>query len=267
MRLRTPSVAFIRSGVFMQRFIGTAWGAVFLLGLVCGVRMLAADDKDAKAILDKAIKALGGEEKLSTVKACHSKSKRKIGDMDFTIESTVQGLDHRRQVFEGEINCTKVKGEKVLAGDKGFEQFWEDKTEFDKDAVANEKRSIYLQVLPMTLLPLRDKEYRVETVGEEKVGGKPAVGLKVTPPDKKEFTIYFDKESGLPVKMVAKVVGWEDHDEFVRETIFADYKEFDGITKATRIESYHGGRKIGEEQITEFKVLDKVDPKTFDVSK
>ncbi|HEY1858881.1 MAG TPA: hypothetical protein VGG61_00915, partial [Gemmataceae bacterium] len=125
---------------------------------------------------------------------------------------------------------------------------------------------IYLQVIPTTLLPLKDKEFKIEAAGEEKVADKPAVGLKVTPPDKKEFTIFFDKESGLPVKLVAKVVGFMG-DEAVQETLVADYKEFDGIKKATKIEIRRDGNKFLEQQITEFKVLDKVDPKTFEVSK
>jgi hypothetical protein len=252
----------------MRRFIGTATAAILVLGLAVQAR--AADDKDAKTILDKAIKALGGEDKLAKVKAFQSKGKGTISfgdnDSDFTIESTVQGLDHCRQVFEGEFGGNKVKGEMVLAGDKGFRDFGGMKMDFDKDALANEKRTIYLQVLPMTLAPLKDKEYKIETAGEEKVGDKPAVGVKVTPSDKKDFTIYFDKESGLPIKLIAKVVGFMG-DEFVQETFFADFKEFDGIKKATKIENHRDGKKFLVQQITEFKVLDKVDPKTFDVSK
>src|ERR1700730_15396003 len=252
----------------MRQIIGAAVATVLVLGL--GAPARAADDKDAKAIVDKAIKALGGEDKLSKVKAFQSKGKGKItfGDMenDFTIESTVQGLDHCRQVFEGEFGGNKVKGEMVLAGDKGYRDFGGMKTDFDKDNLANEKRTIYLQVLPMTLVPLKDKEYKVETAGEEKVGARPAVGLKVTPPDKKEFTLYFDKESGLPLKLVAKVVGFMG-DEFVQESLYADFKEFDGIKKATKIENHRDGKKFLEQQITEFKVLDKVDPKTFEVPK
>jgi hypothetical protein len=252
----------------MRRIIGTALTAIFVLGF--GAQARAADDKDTKAILDKAIKALGGEDKLSKVKAFQSKGKGKItfGDMenDFTIESTVQGLDHCRQIFEGEFGGNKVRGEMVLAGDKGYRDFGGMKMEFDKDNLVNEKRTIYLQVLPMTLLPLKDKEYKLEAAAEEKVGDKAAVGVKVTGPDKKDFTIYFDKESGLPVKLVAKVVGFMG-DEFVQETMFAGFKEFDGIKKATKIENHRDGKKFLEQEITEFKVLDKVDPKTFDVSK
>ena len=50
----------------------------------------------------------------------------------------------------------------------------------------------------------------------------------------------FDKESGLPVKQVAKVLGFQGQ-EYTAETTFADYKDFDGIKKATKIEVKRDG--------------------------
>ena len=73
-------------------------------------------------------------------------------------------------------------------------------------ASANEKRRVYLEVIPITLVALKGKGFKCETAGEEKVGDKPAVILKVTGPDGKDFKLSFDKESGLPVKLVATVV-------------------------------------------------------------
>src|SRR5262249_32646991 len=183
-------------------------------------------------------------------------------DSEFTSETTVQGLDHLRNTFEGDFGGNKVKGAVVIDGDKGWRQFGNDKMEIDKEGLAFEKRSVYLQVIPMPLVPLKDKDFKVEAAGEEKVDGKPAVGLKVTGPDGKDFTIYFDKESGLPVKQVAKVRGFMG-EEFTQETTFADYKDFDGIKKATKVVAKREGEKFLESQITEFKALDKVDPKTF----
>jgi hypothetical protein len=84
----------------------------------------------------------------------------------------------------------------------------------------------------------------------------------VTPADGKEFTLAFDKESGLPVKLVARVVGFQGN-EYTQETTYKDYKDLDGIKKATKIESKRDGEKFREEEITEFKILGKVDPKTF----
>jgi len=107
---------------------------------------------------------------------------------------------------------------------------------------------VYRAIGAMTLLPLRSKEFKVEAAGDKQVGGKPAAGLKITGPDRKDFTLYFDKESGLPVLLVAKVVGF-DGNEFTQETTYADYKEFAGIKKATKIVAKRDGEKFIEEQI------------------
>jgi len=248
----------------MERFIGGMLVAVVVAGLIGPGR--AADVKDTKAILDKAIKALGGEEKLSKVKAASWKSKGTItfggNDNEFTAEAVVQGLNHYRNEFEGEFGGNKVKGVTVLAGDKGWRKFGDNQMELDKDSVANEKRSVYLTVIPITILPLKGKGFKVEAIGEESIGGKPAAGIKATGPDDKDFSIYFDKESGLPVKLVAKVIDFMGN-EFTQETTFSDYKEMGGIEKATKIQAKRDGEKFLEVQVTEFRVRDKVDPKTF----
>jgi hypothetical protein len=225
----------------------------------------AADDK-AAAVLDKAIKALGGEEKLAKVKAASWKTKGTLtlmgNDNDVTSLTTVQGLDHFRQEFEGDFGGTQVKGVTVLAGDKGWRKFGENVAALDKAALDNLKRTVYLSVAPVTVLPLKSKGFKVEPAPDEKVDGKPAAGVKATGPDGKEFRLYFDKDSGLPVRLVAKVLGFMG-EEFTLETTFGDYKEVGGIKKATRIKSTRDGEKYQEYQVTDFKALDKADAKAF----
>jgi hypothetical protein len=249
----------------MTRFISAV-----LVTVLFGPGARAADDKDVKAVLDKAIKALGGEEKLGAVKALTWKSKGKLSfggqEGNFTGQTTVQGLDQYRAEFEGEFMGNQIKGVTVLNGDKGWRKFGDMTMELDKDGLTNEKRSVYLQLIPATLLPLKGKGFKVEAAKEEKVGGKPAVGIKVKAPDGKDFQLYFDKESGLPVKQVAKVVGFMG-EEFTQETTFGNYKAFDGIKKATKIENKRDGEKFLEAEVTEFKPLKKVDPKTFEEPK
>jgi hypothetical protein len=252
----------------MKGLLGAVLATMIVLGV--GDRARAADDKDAKAILDKAIKAIGGEENLSKVKAASWKAQGKITfngeDNPFTSQATMQGLDHYRGEFEGEFGGNKIKGVTVLAKNKGWRQFGDMTMEVDENGIANEKRNVYLQVLPTLLLPLKSDKFKVEAAGEKAVGGMPAVGLKVTPPDGKDFTMFFDKTSGLPVQVVAKVMGFMG-DEFTQETTLSEYKEFSGIKKATKSVSKRDGEKFVESQITEFKVLDKVDPKMFEQPK
>ena len=56
-------------------------------------------------------------------------------------------------------------------------------------------------------------------------------------------------------------------EEFTIETSFANYKDFDGIQKATKIESNRDGEKFLDAELTEFKIVDKVDASTFDQPK
>ncbi len=247
----------------MKRLLGAFLAITFTCSAAISAR---ADDKDPQAILDKAIKALGGEEKLKKAEAISWKTKGTINfggnDNDVKSHATAKGLDHYRRESEVEINGEQRTFVIVLSGDKGWRKFGEEPMEMDADALANQKRGTYLEILPVTLVPLKGKDFKLEAAGEEKVDDKPAVGIKVTGSDQKDFTLYFDKESGLPVKLVARVVGFQGM-EYTQDTTYKDYKDFDGIKKATKVNSKRDGEDFIKSEITEFKVLDKVDAGTF----
>jgi hypothetical protein len=244
----------------------------FLAGLALTVAgpARAEEKEDCKAILDKAIKALGGEKNLAKVKAATWKVKGKFFFMDnenpFTSESAFQAPDRYRSTFEGEFGGNKFKAVLVINGDKGWRHFMDETNALDKGGLANEKRTIAFQWIPTTILPLRDKDYKLEAIDADKVDGKAAVGIKVTPKEGKSFNLYFNKESGLPVKLAGKSVGF-DGQEFDLEVLFSDYKEVAGIKKAMKIVQKRNGDKMSEQTITEFKVKDKLDDKLFEKPK
>jgi hypothetical protein len=252
----------------MKWLFGTMLGALIVMSF--GNRARSADDKDAQAILDKAIKALGGQDKLSRIKAATWKTQGKITsygvDSEYISTSTVQGLDRFRVNFESDFKGTKVKVVTVLDKAKGWSKVGEQKKEMDENALSGLRRAVYLEVVPMTLVRLKDKSFKVAAAGEKRIGDKPAIGLQVTGPDGKDFTLFLNKDSCLPIMMTAKMSGLRGK-KFTEETSFADYKELAGIKKATKIVAKRDGDKYLESRITEFKVLDEVDPKTFDEPK
>lgn len=248
----------------MSRFICT----IIAMSLLFGLRGSAqAADTQTTALLDKAIKAIGGEEALGKIKAASWKTKGTItfngNDNAVSTEVTIQGLDHYRQVLDGEFNGNKLKVIVVLAGDKGTRHINDMDRELDKQAIANQKRTIYLSMIPVTILPLKSKDFKVEAIADDKVGDKAVAGIKVTCPDEKDFKLYFDKETGLPAKLVATVAGFGQGQPFTQETTFSEYKEVGGIKKATKVISKRDGEKFMEQTIADFKVLEKVEPKLF----
>ena len=238
--------------------------AILSAGLAGSAR---ADDQEVKAILDKAIKALGGEEKLKKAEAYSEKHKGTLtfggNDSEFTTERTVQGVDRVRAEFESEFNGNKFKFLMVLDGDKAWGRFGDATMPLDETGLAREKQNLYLAAAPVTLLPLKGKGFQLEAAGEEKIADKPALVIKGTGPDGKEFSLAFDKDSGLPVRLVAKKVLGFQGDEFTLEVSFADYKEFGGLKRATRTQQKRDGETFLKQELTEFKPLEKVDAKTF----
>jgi hypothetical protein len=249
----------------MTRFVGAVVATALVLSARCGV--LAAGP-DAKAVIEKAIQALGGEDKITALegKVVETKGKGKLNfggnEGDFTTTTTTMGLNRFRQDFKGDFGGNEVKGITVLDGDKGWRKFGDNTSKLEDEQLANQKRTVYLSLIPAVILPLKGKDFKVESTKEDKVDNKPAIALKIVGPDKKDFELFFDKESGLPVKMLATVSGFQG-DEFTQETTYSKYKEFDGVKRATKVENKRNGEKFIDIEITDVKALDKADAKTF----
>ena len=244
----------------MRRLIAAAFAAAGLL-----VAPARADDA-ATAVIDKAVKALGGEDKLGKVAAFAYDAKGTVSvmgnDSDVVLKATYQGIDHMRQEIDLKFGGMDVKGFTVLAKDKGWRKFGGMGGALEGGDLENTKRIAYLGIVPVLVSPLKGNGFKVESGGEEKVGDKPAAVLKVTGPEGKPFTLSFDKETGLPAKLTATVLGFTG-EEVKQETVYSDYKDMDGIKKATKVESKRDGQKYMTLTVGSFKVLDKVDPKTF----
>ncbi len=247
----------------MNRILSAALVSAILTGV--GGRAFA-DEKAAKEIIDKAIKAAGGEDALSKAKAVSWKTKATItfngADNQMKGRTVIQGLDHLRSEFEGDFNGNTVKGVTVLNGGKGWRQFGDNTMELDGEALDREKWNLYLQVTSTLLLPLKAKGVKLDSGADEKVGDKPASVVKVTTPEGKDLTIFFDKESSLPVKIVAKVFNFQG-EEVVQESTYSDFKEMNGIKRATKSLIKRDGERFMESEVLEFKILDKVDAEEF----
>jgi hypothetical protein len=252
-------VALVRPlrGKSMKRFLGAA--LVVILTVSGSAR---ADEQAAKAVLDKGIKALGGEERLSKVKAFTLNGKGTIvlegNDIPFSFQITAKGIEQYRSNYEGEAGGEKFSGATVVDGGKGWRKIGDEIQKLEGESLENEKRNAYLDVAPILLTLLKGKGFKLDLAAEEKA----TTGIRATGPDGKDFTVRFDKESGLPISLSGKVVDAEGQ-EFTQRTTFEEYREFDGIKVATKSSIKKDGEHYIEVEGMELKVLDKIDPDTF----
>jgi hypothetical protein len=242
----------------MQHVMGPSGVGILTLVFATGVK---ADDVDqARAIVDKAIKAIGGEEKIAKFKNHTWQMKGTyygMGDgVAFTANYAVSWPDKFRFEVEGFMVV-------VVNGDQGWRQAMGDTHEFTKEEMATEKDNLHANRIT-TLTPLKDKAYTLTFLGETKVEDKPAVGIKVSHKDHPDVKLYFDKENGLLVKTETKVKASEEGNKEVnQETIYGNYQQVDGAWLAGKITILRDGKKYVEGENSDWKTADKLDEKTF----
>jgi hypothetical protein len=246
---------------------GNAMGKQLVLALVgCGVLWLAGpvrgeDTADAKAIVDKAIKAHGGEEKLSKFKGETWTGRGTyygMGDgLPFTGHFAVQWPDRFRMEIEGAFIV-------VVDGDKGWTKSGNgDAKEMTKDELAFQKESLYAQQVER-LLVLKEKEFTLVPLEATKVDGKPAVGVKVSHKGHDDIKLYFDRDTNLLVKCERRVKASEQgFKEVTQETFFKDWKDVDGIKVVQKVVDKRDDKPYVEEEVSDVKYLEKVEAKLF----
>src|SRR5947207_9927770 len=92
---------------------------VFCLSLAWASMLRADDQADTRPVLDKALKAMGGEEKVARLKTATGKGKisgKESQELFLTFEGSWKGMDLYR--LDGDLMGRKVL--MVINGDKGW---------------------------------------------------------------------------------------------------------------------------------------------------
>jgi hypothetical protein len=227
----------------------------------------AGDAASVAAVIDKAAEALGGKERLAAVKAATWSSKGTITiggeSAAFTATLTYQGHDRRRLEFETDFAGNPIKAVVVVNGEKAWRKLNGNVDELAGDELANERRTGWREWTPVAVVLLKSPPFKTEPAADADVKGNPAAAVKVTGPAGAPFTLYFDKATGLPVRQTARVTTLTG-DEADEEITYADYKDFGGVKKATKVEMKHDGQKFLQSELTNFKVIDSPDAKMFE---
>jgi hypothetical protein len=241
----------------------------WLLGLC--VLLAGADygfaQESAEAIIDKAIQAQGGLEKLTKFKAMQARSKGTMDIMGQTVPFTAEGFAQLPNQFKSVIELSaggmKIALVQLMNKDKmeitvnGMAQPLNDKM---RDEM---KEQVYAELVT-SLIQLKDKGYTFSALGESKVNDRPVVGVKVSSKGHRDISLYFDKADGLLVKSAHPGTDPMSGQEFTQETIHSDYKEFNGIKRPTKEIVSRDGKKTAEVEVTDYKNLEKLDDKVFE---
>lgn len=238
-----------------------------LVGLLLPLGTARADEQsDAREVVDKALKAMGGEAKLAKVPAVTFKAKGSVseGGMDLTLvgDTAWQGMHECRLDIEAQVMGQVQKALVVINGDKGWAAVMGKVEDAPKEVMGILHGEIYALRLAQSPTLLKDTSITLSPLGEVKIGDRTSLGIKSKRKDHPEVDFYFDKTSGLLIKFELRVQepgGMEVNHEFLLD----DYKEADGLKHFNKFTLQRDGKKTMEVEMTEFKREEKLDDSLF----
>jgi len=235
-------------------------------GLVLGLAPAGrAQDGEVKALLDRAIKALGGAERIEKYQAGRVKSKGRLelsGGIEMTQDIAYQLPDKFRQEMGMTVNGKAITVVTVYDGKQGAVLVDGKKLPADAKITEALKDGLY-QMQVGRLLMLKDKGIEVSAVGEAQVNGKPAVGVRVVKKGEPDVNLYFDKQTALPVKVETRAHDFMTGQEVTEERIITEYQQVDGLPAAKKIEVNRDGKRFLDAEVTEVKFLERIDDSEF----
>jgi hypothetical protein len=238
--------------------------------LVLAAGAVQSDEKaDTRAIIEKAIQARGGAEKLATIKATTFKLKGKFYGMgaglDYTGEFAIQPPDKTRMQLEIDANGMKIAFLRVVNGGKGFRKIADMASmDLEKDELAEAAEEMYVGGVESLVPLVKDKAFELSTLGEVKVGDEPAVGVRVSHKGHGDVNLFFDKKTGLLVKSERTVKDlMAGGKEVTQETLHTDYKEIGGVKHAMKMVIKRDGKDYLDGEMSDFETPDKLDDSLF----
>jgi len=241
------------------------------LGIVLGLIVLAASSataaEDARTILDKAIKAHGGEAKLSKLKTMTAKAKGKGpihfgGEVAFTLETSWQWPDRLKNA----VTLTIVRPTtfiETICGDEGWCNY--DGKAGPLDGAKQDELRAQAHVHRLQLLTplLQDNLYELSVLDEIRINDRPAVGVCVACAGERDVKLYFDAETNLLAKIERRTLNETGLKEVVQEDLFSNYREIDGVPTATKLLRRRDGKKTLELTFTDVRYPDQLDAAEF----
>jgi hypothetical protein len=190
--------------------------------------------EEPRAVIEKAVKSVGGADLLSLGAAVHSKHKGtiRVGELkqEFTVqyESFTQDNGTCRMVFRLDMGGNGGLQVEILQF-RSPDGSWYRSMDGQASKLAGDElppleMGLYMDRLTSLLPLLKDKDFTLAGLPDEKVQGRPAAGVKVSSKGKPDVQMYFDKESGLLAKFSYRGPDGSGNKDVLHETFPSEYR-------------------------------------------
>jgi outer membrane lipoprotein-sorting protein len=209
---------------------------LFLVPLCCPAVVGAGEPKTADDVIAKYIEAIGGREKLDSVKTIRMTGKM-IGMGGMEIPNTIETKRPNKVRFE--FTFQGMTGVRAFDGETGWSIMpFMGKTEPEKMPPDQIKQIDDQADMDGPLVDYKKKGHEVELVGKEDIEGTEAYKLKVTKKGGEVEYHFLDAEYFLPIQTKGKYKMQGTELEYT--VVPGDYKEVGGLLYAHSMEQRMG---------------------------
>jgi len=216
-----------------------------------------AEDGRAKETLQRALNAVGGLERLGTLKnqTMWMETGTYYGEgqgMPYIAQYASKWPDWFRQEIEGVFTITTSGKQAWASGAGGVQKL--------TGAQLKEQLKQVRLTWAERLFPMAEKAYTLTTIDGIDVNGRPTVGIKANHAEGGDFKFYFDKETYLLAKTEAMVVSPQHGpDPVLREAFFTGHSSYGPSYKINL-----DGKRFVDGKTVYRKVAATLDPELFE---
>lgn len=220
--------------------------------LLFGLMTAAQTDQDkARALIDKAIQAQGGLERLGKNVGVHGRFKgvhweaRPLADADwFRGEYYSQGPAKLRLILDFKADNRRIL---IYNQGKAWMQYDGFTQELDEDFVKRLTRANHVDRVAGLITLVRNKGFTFTLLGESMVEKTAVVGVKVSAEAQPDVSLYFDKATGLLKKSAHRASEFEGDKEVLHEVVYEDYRLLDVAAADDKLLADAGRKTTGPE--------------------
>jgi hypothetical protein len=223
------------------------------------------DARQAQAVVDRAIRAHGGLERLAKTQLMIRKATGVMSlfgqDVPFSDELILQLPQRWRLTLEAGPAGQKAQFLLIVNDKQAWQSDGSAVAEVAKERLGELREEAYLLWLT-TLVPLKKESgFTLATSAGAKVHDQEASVIKVARQGHAEIKLYFDKQTGLLIK--AEHQTRDAGLEVTKEYVYSGHKEVEGVQLPTKSVELTNGKKLTELSTITYKFPAKVEESIF----
>ena len=162
-----------------------------------------------------------------------------------------------------EINGKSIDIITVFDGKKLWVSAMGQTKEIDDEKIVNAAREEMQAEGAGSLVDFLKAPYELNAIGEVKVKGKDAIGIRISKKGQKDLSMFFDKKTYLVVKTEMRTLDGMSGEEVTQEKFIIGYQEKNGMKIAKRVEIVKDGKPFLDIEITDSQFFEKHDDSIF----